>query len=527
MRGTRLLLVLVLLAVAGLRWRLLEVPLERDEGGYAYVAQRLLAGVPPYADAYTLRLPGVDLAYAAILAAFGPSTAGIRQGLIVVNAATTLLVHGLGTRLAGTLGALVAAAAFALLSLGQSVLGFSANAEQFVVLPAVGGWLILLGAAARRRIWPVFASGLLFGVAFLMKQQGLAFVLGAALVLLLEERRVSRRLVARETVLALGALLPFALLSAWLVAAGVQDRFWLWSVVYARHYATALDLATGLDRLRAETAAVVGSAPALWALAGLGLLAPLWDGEMRRWALPVTLFAACSFLAVSPGLVFREHYFVLLLPAAALLAGIGVEALRRISARRLPGGAATLAASAVATLALLAAVVHERRYLFTATPVEVARASYEANPFPESIEIGRYIRTHSAPGEEVAVIGSEPQIYFYAGRRAATGYIYMYPMMQPLPFARAMQEEMIRQIEAARPRFLVVVDVAYSWVGRPDSDWTLFTWLGRWVPAHYHRVGIADIGATGGTAYRWGADARTYVPQSDARVLLYERLPTP
>ncbi|PYN18494.1 MAG: hypothetical protein DME05_00625, partial [Candidatus Rokuibacteriota bacterium] len=46
---------LCLLAAIGLlaaviRFRLLEIPLDRDEGEYAYFGQLLLAGVPPYAD---------------------------------------------------------------------------------------------------------------------------------------------------------------------------------------------------------------------------------------------------------------------------------------------------------------------------------------------------------------------------------------------------------------------------------------------------------------------------------------------
>ena len=55
---------LCLLAAIGLlaaviRLRLLDVPLDRDEGEYAYFGQLLLAGVPPYADAYNLKAPGI------------------------------------------------------------------------------------------------------------------------------------------------------------------------------------------------------------------------------------------------------------------------------------------------------------------------------------------------------------------------------------------------------------------------------------------------------------------------------------
>lgn len=59
--------------------------------------------------------------------------------------------------------------------------------------------------------------------------------------------------------------------------------------------------------------------------------------------------------------------------------------------------------------------------------------TYGLNPFPESLEIGRFIRENSAENDRIAVIGSEPQIYFYSDRRAATGHIYTYALMEDLP----------------------------------------------------------------------------------------------
>ena len=58
------------------------------------------------------------------------------------------------------------------------------------------------------------------------------------------------------------------------------------------------------------------------------------------------------------------------------------------------------------------------------------------------------------------MLGSEPQIYFYSQRRSATGYLYTYPLMEPQPFARRMQEEMIREIESTQPEFVVLVLVS-------------------------------------------------------------------
>ena len=63
--------VLLLITVVGIRIRLLGVPLERDEGEYAYAGQLLLQGIPPYQLAYNMKFPGVYAAYAFIMALFG------------------------------------------------------------------------------------------------------------------------------------------------------------------------------------------------------------------------------------------------------------------------------------------------------------------------------------------------------------------------------------------------------------------------------------------------------------------------
>jgi hypothetical protein len=44
--------------VLAIRIRLLGIPLERDEGEYAYAGQLTLQGIPPYKLAYSMKFPG-------------------------------------------------------------------------------------------------------------------------------------------------------------------------------------------------------------------------------------------------------------------------------------------------------------------------------------------------------------------------------------------------------------------------------------------------------------------------------------
>jgi hypothetical protein len=156
----------------------------------------------------------------------------------------------------------------------------------------------------------------------------------------------------------------------------------------------------------------------------------------------------------------------------------------------------------------------ERAYLFAPSPAAVSRAVHGANPFPEAVEIGRWVRAHTDPGDRIAVIGSEPEIYFYARRRAATSYIYMYPLMEPHAFAERMQEEMIAQLERDRPRLLVLVNVDRSWSRRPTSSTAVLDWAERAVARDYEAVGLIEIEPDGEATYRWDAEAGTATPRS-------------
>ena len=176
MKPTRWAVVLVvLLATAVVRLRLLEIPLERDEGEYAYAGQLMLECIAPYQLAYNMKLPGTYAAYAVLMAGLGQTIAGIHLGLLLVNAATILLVALLGIRLFGTVPGVAACGAYALMSVGSKVMGTQAHATHFVVLAALGAAVLLLRYSGSKDPRTLCWSGLLFGLAFVMKQHGLFF----------------------------------------------------------------------------------------------------------------------------------------------------------------------------------------------------------------------------------------------------------------------------------------------------------------------------------------------------------------
>src|ERR1700682_2830186 len=147
----RILFLLVLGAVCAIRLRLLDRPLDRDEGEYAYAGQLMLAGIPPYKLAYNMKLPGTYAAYAAAFAVFGESVQAVHMALLVTNLATIVLVALIGKRFFGGTGGVCAGVVYAVLSCMPNVLGLTANASHFVMLGAVAGFWLLLEARESRK----------------------------------------------------------------------------------------------------------------------------------------------------------------------------------------------------------------------------------------------------------------------------------------------------------------------------------------------------------------------------------------
>jgi 4-amino-4-deoxy-L-arabinose transferase-like glycosyltransferase len=520
-----LLLILAFVAVA--RIRLLSLPLERDEGEYAYAGQLMLEGVPPYRLMYNMKMPGIYAAYALGMALFGRSAAGIHFAFMLVNLGCVVLVYFLGRRFLQPAGALAAAAAFALLSLSPGVQGLNAHATHFVVLAALGATLALLRAQERGRLAGFFLSGALFGVAFLMKQPGGAFAFfGLALLLWAAARQSPPAWKAhgvRLGTFAAGAAAPLLLTALLLWRAGVWTTFWRWTVTYAGLHATVASWPFG----RAMLAGYLGRLHWdgwFWVLAAAGLAGALAQknrADEKFFLLALLLFSAA---AVCPTFHFTDHYFVLMLPAVALLAAKAFD----------------MAAARLASMPL--AMIHwapwllfafswagvawtHRGVFFEWTPAETAARLYPVNNFQVYPVIGAYLGRHASPAAKIAVLGSEPELMFYAHRRSVTGYIYMYDLVQEQPFREVMDGEMIHEVEQGRPDYIVFVNLTLSW--RPDPPENLQTmqrWLEDYTDRLYKPYGVVTFPPN---LYVWGPDCLRRVPPDHRFVTLFERKDLP
>ena len=483
-----LFVLLVIGLTAFVRYRLIDMPLERDEGEYACSGQFLMAGIPPYQEVWNMKLPGTYLAYALGMAIFGQTVAGIHATLIVVNSLTIALIFLLGQRLFGTTAGLAACATYGVLSANPAVLGLAGHANHFVVLFAVWGALRLWKAEEFYRWHAMFFSGLLFGLAFLMKQQGICFCLFAVAVVVwtaIQTETIFRPVFFQKLFfLGVGMLLPFALLCVYLRQAGLWSRFWFWTFSYAHSYASEN---TPHDGIHCFLYYVHKYWLVYFPFLGFVFVSLPFvtrDRALRSQIIFATAFLLCSAFGTSIDFYFRYHYFILSLPALAILVGLAIVSLQFTTENM----AFKIVPPLICLLILGWSVYEQRELFFKLSPDAAIQQIYAGDsPFTEMPAVGDYIRNHSSAGASMAVIGSEPELYFYAQRPPATGYLYTYPLVEKQPLAAKMRAEMIGEIETNKPEYLVFVNNPGS-----GADTNLFAWFAHYSGAHYTRVAAVE-----------------------------------
>lgn len=517
--------ILVLLVTVVIRLRFLHVPLERDEGEFAYMGQLIREGVPPYSLAYNMKFPGIYYLYALAMSLFGESVVGIHLGLWLVNAVASILVYRLGKRLLDVTAGIVACAVFGLMTVSPSLQGTSAHATQFLLPFVLGAVLVMLDERPRLRMGRLVASGALFGAAVTVKQHAALFALfGLAAVAFgwVRSPATGWKLRIQETMaMAAGMALTLVLTGLAIAWSGTFPKFWFWTITYARQYVMILSPGEAVARFLVRAPSAMYGWSWVLVLAAGGMVFLLKDARLKpiRWfTLSFFLF---SFLSVCPGFYFRNHYFITLIPSLALLAGCAASCLAASMETR---WSFRYGMHLLFGMALILPLLVFRGAFFEDSDLAWSRMIYPFGCFPEMMAIGAGLKSQMGAKDEIAVLGSEPELYFYTHHRSPTGYLYTYPLMERQPLERKMQEQMIRQIEANPPRFVVMVNNNDSWLAGPYSDPFIFGWINGFLAGRYRVQGTVES-YPGLPAFEihWGKDAAAHQMRAPLQTIVLER----
>ena len=362
----------------------------------------------------------------------------------------------LTARFRGEVAALASAILRAAFS-GIVLLQANANTEVFTVLPLIASLYAFARAREQRDVRWFLAAGALGGVAALTKQVAATNLIALAAFLLWIHRSeigVALRGLAWMTAGALAALgvalVPFVLTSS------TSDFFYA-TVHYNQLYSGSLSLH---DRYVFALRNVPYSVNASLLPIAL-VVAALWDLRSRRID-PFDQLSMLSLAAAGAGTVlsgfFFPHYFVVLLPSAAIFGGPLLVKLAANLRHQPVLLAVVLVTSAFTVAANLPA--------FTASSPEARHAvKFPARGKAErensSDVVAAAIRALSRPEDTIYNYGRETYLYFYANRAPAIPQLYdRVFLLDPATLPEAMSA-----LTADPPR--IIVDTANHAEPRP------------------------------------------------------------
>jgi hypothetical protein len=480
------------LLVLALRAPLMDLPLERDEGDYAYIAWRLAHGEVPYLDWFDQKPPGVYAAYRAALGLPGDSILAIRAVAALFSALSSIALFFLVRPLLGAVAATLAAILLGFLSADPMIQGPIANTELFMLPGVVAAAALFLRVVSAQRtpIAACIALGVSLGVATAFKQVAAVnvpfFLLAFALCVRGPGRW--RRLAAFTGWMGVGGLLVWGPILIWFQRSGGLAAALDAMLLHNLAYASALPLSQRLSNLVFYGGRFAPSQGAAWILAGVGLVL-LARRRDRFPALYLGGWALANAVGVSASGHYFPHYFQQLLPAVASLAAA------TLAVNHASRGPSHVRVALVSTLALGPLVLAALRF-WTLSPAEAMQTIYPGNSFQSMPALAREIASVSEPEDTVFLFGTEPELLFYARRVSATRYIHLFPLFGPYPDALERQRGVAAEVARAQPAVLVWIPNAMFFAeGAPQF---LTRWFQRFSAQHYRPHAFTTRNAGGG-----------------------------
>jgi hypothetical protein len=482
-----------------LRLPSLVQPMGGDQGLYAYVGERILAGELPYVDAWDQKPPAVHVTYA-VLRAIWPHDSVVAAADLIAAMTVAWMLVALGGVLVRPVTGQVAALLFLFLSnpafarLGG--VAVRAQAETFIAVVVTGAFLLLLrpGASA----WRLAAAGVLFGLAITFKYNMAVYALAGAVMLALAPRRPETSPAGALVSMGLGALIPVAALLVFFASRGALTDLYQATITYnveysGETYAGPLDALGYLLTFPVQHARV----DALWLVGGAGsavlTAAAPWGRD--RLIAPVWVGAACVAIAInsSRGL---PQYFVQAGPALALAAAwAGTLLWSRRSLVNL--AALALVGYGVWRVNNFQKLVentrHDARYVMGAMSREDHLARYgEPNVRKYSAiaveRLADYLRAHTAQADPVLVFGFSPGAYVKADRVSASRFFWSRPVIAG--FNEGVEgygaSGLLADLERRPPALIALQQV--DWLNDVDNSAQYFTshpLLGVWLRTRY------------------------------------------
>jgi 4-amino-4-deoxy-L-arabinose transferase-like glycosyltransferase len=398
-----------------------------DEGSHAAIATILMDGGLLYANAVDNKPPGIFCIYLATFFLFGKyNMIAVHAVAFLCTLATAMILSILAKKLAGKSAALPALLFYLTFTAALYPKMIAANTEIFMALPYSLAVLMLWFAFVKEKRGLLVLSGFIAGLAPLLKQVGgveivavFAYLL-LALPLLYGKKKIRDSLQACG-LFSLGFILPIGAVAFLFYKEGILADQIFWIITFPRRYISqgAANLSF-VSQIVAEFIPFVLSTIILWVLSCIWIKRLVVDlrDQKRSFAPHFSLFILLWFLtSISVTFIGKRmygHYFIQILPALSLMAGIVAgKYFEQENPKRKFWKPAILALTAVPGLVFMGMAIS-----YEATTDTWGEFKPDFRPATE------YIKTHTKPEDKIFVWGWFTPVYVYSERTPSTRFVF-------------------------------------------------------------------------------------------------------
>ncbi|HWY12165.1 MAG TPA: glycosyltransferase family 39 protein [Bacteroidia bacterium] len=524
-----ILLALLLFLVVFIRVNFLNIPYERDEGGYSYYGKLLLEGKIPYKDFYEQKLPGIFYFYAFMVSIFGSTVKGMHLGFIYLNVASILFIYFAVKRLFSPGAAIVSATTFALVSLTPNLSGFTIQGEHGVAFfTSMGIYLYAVATQTKKWYW-YFIFGLSLGTAFMIKTTGLFMMFWGGVILITDfiftKERNFKEFFKNLFLYGAGAssIIIILLLIIYMKGAFNDMIFWVYDI--PKYYVNRIPLEEGMKYFDYSKDAIVQNYKFLWIHGCLAVLLCITKSVNFKTKCFVISLAVLSFMTIVPGYYFYGHYWIQTIPGLSVLSGITFFYILIILKNqfKLTSPNVTYVYLAIFTVFTLFHLSKLKNYYFSPNYESILRTVYGNNPFPETMAIADYINSIAKPEDQLAVFGSEPELFIYTNKKSPTRHVFFSTIVASIPEHKKFQREFASDIEKAKPKYFVFYRHSVSLLVQANVDQYVFEWANKFINANYKLIGLVDMVDGQRSTYIFDESAQKYQPKSQNFIMIFER----
>jgi hypothetical protein len=500
------------------------VPLDRDEGVFGYMGQLINAGKLPYREAVDHKPPVAFYINALALRFTPPTERGIHFFLLFYNFLSLVCVFYIGKTWFRSLSAgLWCAFTYSIFSAAPTIQGFTASTEMWMLLPISLSLLLAVLGVRKNSFVLLLLSGIAGAAACWTKQSACTSILfvfifvGAAAFYRAGDSQSfhGSTLIRMLSSWLFGTLLFSSILMLYFFFKGAFQEFLYWSFQHNLSYAGNRALSESLGMVQSQLIEIFR---ADFLLISVGVIAAAWlTIKKRAEGYFISGFLLLSLLGTIPGFAYN-HYFAQLVPAMAIASGYGFCILIG-QCQTVNGRLAAVIACGLLLVAIPAGM--NSQYFFAGDPREFSRLFFGSNPFPESKPLADFIESSTAPTDKIFIMGSEPQIIFYAGRRSATSFPMLYPLMSSFPRYKEFQATVWRELQKDPPKYvlqIINIPATFQWDGKAVLDGV--NRIGQWFRRDYvfERAMIVK-----GLQGEWQTDANSKISPNIPYILVFKR----